>query len=130
MSEQHRPDPDQDDSERQGVPVTVTSDGERVVVVTPDGMGVSEHGDPPADQTRERPTNPADLVEQPAKVMRIGSMVKQLLDEVRSAPLDEPGCCCSDRCPLRASSPGSWWAPGGSARRICSSWARAAICWA
>ena len=30
-----------------------------------------------------------DLVEQPAKVMRIGSMIKQLLDEVRSAPLDE-----------------------------------------
>ncbi len=91
MSEQHRPEPDQDDSERQEVPVTVTSDGERVVVVTPDGMGVSEHGDPPADETRERPTNPADLVEQPAKVMRIGSMVKQLLDEVRSAPLDEKG---------------------------------------
>ncbi|GAB3692777.1 bacterial proteasome activator family protein [Angustibacter aerolatus] len=36
-------------------------------------------------------TNPADLVEQPAKVMRIGSMVKQLLEEVRSAPLDEAG---------------------------------------
>jgi hypothetical protein len=31
----------------------------------------------------------ADLVEQPAKVMRIGTMVKQLLDEVRAAPLDE-----------------------------------------
>ncbi len=91
MSEQHRPEPDQDDSERQGVPVTVTSDGERVVVVTPDGMGVAEHDDPPADEARERPTNPADLVEQPAKVMRIGSMVKQLLDEVRSAPLDETG---------------------------------------
>ncbi len=30
-----------------------------------------------------------DLVEQPAKVMRIGSMIKQLLEEVRSAPLDE-----------------------------------------
>jgi hypothetical protein len=30
-----------------------------------------------------------DMVEQPAKVMRIGSMVKQLLEEVRSAPLDE-----------------------------------------
>ena len=28
-------------------------------------------------------------VEQPAKVMRIGSMIKQLLDEVKSAPLDE-----------------------------------------
>lgn len=31
----------------------------------------------------------ADLVEQPAKVMRVGSMIKQLLEEVRSAPLDE-----------------------------------------
>jgi hypothetical protein len=30
-----------------------------------------------------------DLVEQPAKVMRIGTMIKQLLEEVRSAPLDE-----------------------------------------
>ncbi len=29
-----------------------------------------------------------DSVEQPAKVMRIGSMIKQLLDEVRQAPLD------------------------------------------
>jgi len=30
-----------------------------------------------------------ESVEQPAKVMRIGSMIKQLLDEVRQAPLDE-----------------------------------------
>jgi hypothetical protein len=30
-----------------------------------------------------------DLVEQPAKVMRIGTMIKQLLEEVRAAPLDE-----------------------------------------
>jgi hypothetical protein len=30
-----------------------------------------------------------ESVESPAKVMRIGSMVKQLLDEVRAAPLDE-----------------------------------------
>ncbi len=33
--------------------------------------------------------NITDLVSQPAKVMRIGSMIKQLLDEVKSAPLDE-----------------------------------------
>ena len=31
-----------------------------------------------------------EAVEQPAKVMRIGSMIKQLLDEVRQAPLDDP----------------------------------------
>jgi hypothetical protein len=29
------------------------------------------------------------LVEQPAKVMRIGTMIKQLLEEVRAAPLDD-----------------------------------------
>ncbi len=62
------------------------SGGDRVVVVTPEGMGVS---DPPSGD--EDSDNPADLVEQPAKVMRIGSMIKQLLDEVRSAPLDEKG---------------------------------------
>lgn len=39
-----------------------------------------------AEASEEMPT---DLIEQPAKVLRIGSMVKQLLDEVKSAPLDE-----------------------------------------
>ncbi|MEZ5184693.1 MAG: bacterial proteasome activator family protein [Candidatus Nanopelagicales bacterium] len=48
------------------------SENPQVVVVSPeDGANVTE------------------LVEQPAKVMRIGSMIKQLLDEVKSAPLDE-----------------------------------------
>ena len=62
--------------------------GRRVVVVTQDGMGVADH-DRPATEEEER--SPADLVEQPAKVMRIGSMIKQLLEEVRNAPLDEAG---------------------------------------
>lgn len=44
----------------------------------------------PADGPQAEAQGPAtESVEQPAKVMRIGSMVKQLLDEVRSAPLDE-----------------------------------------
>src|SRR3954454_16516547 len=30
-----------------------------------------------------------ESIEQPAKVLRIGSMIKQLLDEVRQAPLDD-----------------------------------------
>lgn len=35
-------------------------------------------------------SNPvAGMVEQPAKVMRIGTMIKQLLEEVRAAPLDD-----------------------------------------
>ena len=38
-----------------------------------------------------------DLVEQPAKVMRIGTMIKQLLEEVKAAPLDD-----ASRARLRA----------------------------
>lgn len=30
-----------------------------------------------------------ELIEQPAKVMRVGSMIKQLLEEVKDAPLDD-----------------------------------------
>ncbi len=33
--------------------------------------------------------SPGESVQHPAKVMRIGSMIKQLLEEVRHAPLDE-----------------------------------------
>jgi hypothetical protein len=66
------------------------ADEPRVVVVTPEGMGVAQPTDRPDDESRER-SNPADLVEEPAKVMRIGSMIKQLLEEVRNAPLDEAG---------------------------------------
>ena len=97
MNDQPRDEQDHDDSGNRAVPATVTSDGERVVVVTPDGMGVAPHGDGTDDRqdarqdARGRQPNPADLVEQPAKVMRIGSMVKQLLEEVRSAPLDDQG---------------------------------------
>jgi hypothetical protein len=47
-----------------------------------DGRGAQ--GD--ADQQQQSLT---DLVEQPAKVMRIGTMIKQLLEEVRAAPLDD-----------------------------------------
>lgn len=40
---------------------------------------------------RGRPAKLAELVDEPAKVMRIGTMLKQLLEEVRSAPLDIAG---------------------------------------
>jgi Protein of unknown function (DUF2587) len=43
----------------------------------------------PAELLEQDPTE--GLIESPAKVMRIGSMVKQLLDEVRAASLDEAG---------------------------------------
>ncbi len=38
----------------------------------------------------EQRSDEGDAVTSPAKVMRIGSMVKALLEEVRAAPLDEP----------------------------------------
>lgn len=41
-----------------------------------------------ADSGEASPTE-GESIEQPAKLLRIGSMVKQLLDEVRQAPLDE-----------------------------------------
>jgi hypothetical protein len=34
---------------------------------------------------------PSEAVQQPAKVMRIGAMIRQLLEEVRRAPLDDAG---------------------------------------
>jgi len=54
----------------------------RIVVVGPDGTEVPV-------EPKEDAEDPHSLVDQPAKVMRIGTMIKQLLDEVRSAPLDD-----------------------------------------
>lgn len=68
---------------------------EQIVIVGPDGQPV---GTIPksALPTRNEAEDAADgerhiseLVEQPAKVMRIGSMIRQLLEEVKAAPLDE-----------------------------------------
>ena len=82
MTEQH--------SEQSG------GDASRIVVMGPDGQPMELVGPPEGFDTSalggdlgngERSV--ADLVEQPAKVMRVGSMIKQLLEEVRSAPLDE-----------------------------------------
>ena len=73
-------------------PGTGSERPQQVVVVGPDGQPVgalpmdmsqgAEDGDDSAMQISE-------MVEQPAKVMRIGTMIKQLLEEVRAAPLDE-----------------------------------------
>jgi hypothetical protein len=75
---------------------------EQIVVIGPDGQPIgtvpasaveqagqagqtSQTGDDDGDGERGL----TDLVEQPAKVMRIGSMIRQLLEEVKAAPLDE-----------------------------------------
>ncbi|MGW3085940.1 bacterial proteasome activator family protein [Streptomyces sp. NPDC001108] len=59
----------------------------QVLVVGQDGMAIGGGGGGADDESREVPVT--EMVEQPAKVMRIGSMIKQLLEEVRAAPLDE-----------------------------------------
>ena len=58
-----------------------------IVVVGPDGRAIDTTAGGGDAGDRERPVT--EMVEQPAKVMRIGSMIRQLLEEVRAAPLDE-----------------------------------------
>jgi Protein of unknown function (DUF2587) len=43
------------------------------------------------DRPAEPAQEPTEAVTSPGKVMRIGTMVRQLLEEVRRAPLDEAG---------------------------------------
>lgn len=59
-------------------------------------MSEHEQTRPPAPSVEGHPDGaPAEsfriqgLVDEPAKVMRIGSMIKQLLEEVKAAPLDD-----------------------------------------
>ncbi|HYP44461.1 MAG TPA: bacterial proteasome activator family protein [Propionibacteriaceae bacterium] len=68
--------------------VGATEDG-RVFVVSPNAMAVEG---PPVEEVQvddSPPRSVTEMVEQPAKVMRIGNMIRQLLDEVKAAPLDE-----------------------------------------
>jgi hypothetical protein len=53
----------------------------RPELVSPDGLIADGDGDEPT----------SEFVSEPAKVMRVGSMIKQLLEEVRNTELDEPG---------------------------------------
>ena len=65
-----------------------TDDG-RVYVVTPEAMAVEGPPHDTAESSTDEPKSVTDMVEQPAKVMRISNMIRQLLAEVKSAPLDE-----------------------------------------
>ena len=96
MTEEQQPEPTDDAS----TPAPASRDGsgeDQVVVIGPDGQPI---GTIPASalpaMTRTASDDDGDgerhiteLVEQPAKVMRIGSMIRQLLEEVKAAPLDE-----------------------------------------
>jgi hypothetical protein len=67
------------------------SPARRVVVVGPDDVESGHSTVSPAVEPDTLDQNVTDLIAQPAKVMRIGSMIRQLLEEVRAAPLDEAG---------------------------------------
>ena len=86
--------PEQTDDSR----AAETENAHRVVIVGPAGQRVasvpasalrSPVGDDPRDSSDSDESDLTSLVEQPAKVMRIGSMIRQLLEEVKSAPLDD-----------------------------------------
>ena len=62
---------------------------QQVVVVGPDGQPVGALALPQGSDDDGPGESIGDMVEQPAKVMRIGTMIKQLLEEVRAAPLDD-----------------------------------------
>jgi hypothetical protein len=56
----------------------------RMMIVDPQGMPTGAAETDAAEEVTE-------LVEEPAKVMRIGSMIRMLLEEVKAAPVDEAG---------------------------------------
>lgn len=99
MSEQQGPAqvPGDQDGSEQGTPAVAgqTDDG-RVYVVTGQSMAVEsapaqdDSSESDAENTGETERSITDMVEQPAKVMRIGNMIRQLLEEVKAAPLDDP----------------------------------------
>lgn len=67
---------------------------QQVVVIGPDGRPIGTAPMPTSATPMGQPGDEgaqemAEMVSEPAKVMRIGSMIKQLLDEVRAAPLDD-----------------------------------------
>jgi hypothetical protein len=71
-----------DQGERQVV--IVGPDGQPIGAVPESALAAAQAGDGESSEQ-----SIAGQVEQPAKVMRIGSMIRQLLEEVKSAPLDE-----------------------------------------
>jgi hypothetical protein len=67
-------------------------EADHIMVIGPDGQPVAVPAEAARDdEDGDTPERLTGLVEQPAKVMRIGRMVQQLLEEVKSAPVDEAG---------------------------------------
>lgn len=63
-------------------PSSDSEDKPELIVVQNESDGAAQMADDESIESR-------GIVEEPAKVMRIGTMIKQLLEEVRQAPLDD-----------------------------------------
>ncbi|MEU5154788.1 bacterial proteasome activator family protein [Glycomyces sp. NPDC021274] len=74
--------PEQGERESEDQPFIVDADGNPVTAETETAE---------IDPEDRYESDPTKLVPEPAKVMRIGSMIKQLLEEVRAADLDDKG---------------------------------------
>ena len=62
----------------------------QVLILGPSGPAAVPPAPSNEEEKEESEGRPVtEMVEQPAKVMRIGSMIRQLLEEVKAAPLDE-----------------------------------------
>jgi hypothetical protein len=87
MSEQPRPGTGEQEGGQEGERqvVIIGPDGQPMGAMTESALAMAASGQDDESDGR----SVSDLVEQPAKVMRIGSMIRQLLEEVKSAPLDE-----------------------------------------
>ncbi len=59
--------------------------GELIIPGPPGGDSIAGDGAEPPEEAAD-----VESVSEPAKVMRVGSMIKQLLEEVRATELDEP----------------------------------------
>ena len=85
MTEQQQP--ESADSTSEDVVVVVGPDGQPVGTIP--ASALPEMTPDSDDEAGDGERHITELVEQPAKVMRIGSMIRQLLEEVKAAPLDE-----------------------------------------
>ncbi len=91
--ESQQPQPEQsaepEDAGQEQHIVVVGPDGQPVASVPASAVAEAMSNARDADDDDDDERSLTDLVEQPAKVMRIGSMIRQLLEEVKAAPLDE-----------------------------------------
>lgn len=70
-------------------PGTEQDQPEVMAAQTEDGRSMLVGDDTLAVEDSDGTDSVASMVEEPAKVMRIGTMIRQLLEEVKSAPLDD-----------------------------------------